>query len=130
MRGDTRPGNIELAATNRLVAVVANGIFCCFAAASIHRLDRDGDIHRHKSESIQVRGEVILMSTHPPEGMTLEKYVEQGIEAIFKNVAEIYGNSPTTTPEETGGAAWMIFKAQMTLVTAWRNFCESEGKHV
>jgi hypothetical protein len=61
--------------------------------------------------------------------MTLEKYVEQGIEAIFKDVAEMYGNSSTTTPEETGGAAWMIFKAQMTLVTAWRNFCEREGKH-
>jgi hypothetical protein len=60
--------------------------------------------------------------------MTLEKYVEQGIEAIFRDVAEIlYGNSPATTPEETGGAAWIIFKAQMTLINTWRNFCEREG---
>lgn len=67
------------------------------------------------------------MSTQPPEELTLEKYVERGIEAIFKDVAGMYGDSPTTTPEETGGVAWMIFKAQMTMITVWRNFCEREG---
>jgi len=58
------------------------------------------------------------------DGETLAEYVERGIEALFQNVAEIFGvtETPGWSEDDVAGVPMAIFGAQLAMITAWRAY--------
>ena len=59
----------------------------------------------------------------PRDGETLAKFVERGIEALFQDVAEVFGSSSCNnmTEDEVAGVPMAIFAASLCMIDAWRN---------
>jgi hypothetical protein len=59
--------------------------------------------------------------------VTLTEFVEVRIHDIFAEVAELVGNMDLSA-DEAGAVAFGIFKAEMYLKRAWREFVDKKGE--
>lgn len=89
---------------------------------------REIDENERLADSLRVRMKSI------PEGITLAKYVENRILEIFVDVADTMANitEPDETPELAPGIPMQLFRAQETLLSAWRGYLsklETDSNH-